>query len=156
MIRICWFRPSINRTSYHGLSPRRIRRRPAAASAALQNHDVADAQRLLKLTPEAMRGWEQRHLHSRLDDSSAAFPFPAGSFLIAGYDQFQIGIKTSAGVDTIRGESAMKIDWQIYSPIKKQVVARISTSASAEFPKNRLSRWRRALWLASSRLTMGV
>ena len=70
----------------------------AAASAALQNHDVADADRLLKLTPEALRGWEWRHLHSRLDDSSAAFPLPAGSFLIAGFDPFRIGVKTSAGV----------------------------------------------------------
>jgi S1-C subfamily serine protease len=32
----------------------------------------------------------------------------------------------------IRGESSMKIDWQIYAPIKKQVVAHISTSATAK------------------------
>ncbi len=70
----------------------------AAASASLQNHDVADAGRLLQLTPEALRGWEWRHLHSRLDDSSAAVPFPAGGFLFAGPDQFQIGVKTNAGL----------------------------------------------------------
>jgi WD40 repeat protein/serine/threonine protein kinase len=70
----------------------------AAASAALQNHDVADADRLLKLTPEGLRGWEWRHLHSRLDDSSAAVPFPAGGFLFAGPEQFQIGVRTSAGL----------------------------------------------------------
>ena len=32
----------------------------------------------------------------------------------------------------IRGDSAMKVDWQIYSPIKRQVIARISTSGSAK------------------------
>ena len=49
----------------------------AAASAALQNHDVADAARHLEAAPEALRGWEWRHLHSRLDDSSAVVPLPA-------------------------------------------------------------------------------
>ena len=34
--------------------------------------------------------------------------------------------------DDVRGESAMKIDWQIYSPIKKQVVAHLSTSGLAK------------------------
>ena len=38
---------------------------------------------------------------------------------------------TSTSRGDVRGDSAMKIDWQIYSPIKKQVVAHISTSASA-------------------------
>jgi serine protease Do len=33
---------------------------------------------------------------------------------------------------SIRGDSAMKIDWQIYSPIKKQVVARASTNGAAK------------------------
>src|SRR5262249_41560064 len=46
----------------------------AAASAALENHDVADAARHLKLAPEALRGWEWRHLYSRLDDSSSVAP----------------------------------------------------------------------------------
>jgi serine protease Do len=32
----------------------------------------------------------------------------------------------------IRGSGTMKVDWQIYSPIKKQVVARASTSANAK------------------------
>jgi hypothetical protein len=31
----------------------------------------------------------------------------------------------------VRGESAMKIDWQVYSPIKKQVVAHVTTTGSA-------------------------
>jgi serine protease Do len=32
----------------------------------------------------------------------------------------------------IRGSGTMKVDWQIYSPIKKQVVARASTSANTK------------------------
>jgi WD40 repeat protein/predicted Ser/Thr protein kinase len=61
------------------------RARLAAASVALQNHDVADAARHLQEAPEALRGWEWRHLHSRLDDSSAVLPAPAGvSFLSQG------------------------------------------------------------------------
>jgi len=32
---------------------------------------------------------------------------------------------------SVRGDSSMKIDWQIYSPIKKQIVARASTSGTA-------------------------
>jgi WD40 repeat protein/tRNA A-37 threonylcarbamoyl transferase component Bud32 len=76
----------------------------AAASAALQNHDVADAARHLKLAPEALQGWEWRHLHSRLDDSSAVVPLPAsgarsaGNFLIAAPDRLRIGVLTSAGL----------------------------------------------------------
>jgi WD40 repeat protein/predicted Ser/Thr protein kinase len=49
------------------------RARIAAASAALGNHDVSDAARQLDEAPEELRGWEWRHLHSRLDDSSAVF-----------------------------------------------------------------------------------
>ena len=36
----------------------------------------------------------------------------------------------------IRGDSSMKIDWQVYSPIKKQVVARVSTSGTAHLDKS--------------------
>jgi serine protease Do len=46
------------------------------------------------------------------------------------------GLLSSANAGDIRGDSAMKVDWQIYSPIKKQVVARISTSASAKLDKS--------------------
>jgi eukaryotic-like serine/threonine-protein kinase len=57
------------------------RARLAAAGAALQNHDVADAARQLEAAPEELRGWEWQHLYSRLDDSSATFPAPAGDVL---------------------------------------------------------------------------
>jgi serine protease Do len=32
----------------------------------------------------------------------------------------------------IKGSATMKVDWQVYSPIKKQIVARISTNGSAK------------------------
>jgi WD40 repeat protein len=72
----------------------------AAANSSLQNHDVADAARLLKLAPENMRGWEWRHLHSSLDDTSAVVSLPdaEGGFLIAGPDQLRIGFWTGSGI----------------------------------------------------------
>jgi hypothetical protein len=79
----------------------------AAASAALQNHDVADAARHLKLAPPALQGWEWRHLHNRLDDSSAVVRLPAGGnglaiteggLLIASPHQLRVGVFTSAGL----------------------------------------------------------
>jgi WD40 repeat protein len=54
------------------------RARIAAATAALQNHDVADAARQIDAAPEELRGWEWRHLRSRLDDSSAVIHLPGG------------------------------------------------------------------------------
>lgn len=33
---------------------------------------------------------------------------------------------------TVRGQSNMKVEWQVYSPIKKQVVAHINTTGSAK------------------------
>jgi eukaryotic-like serine/threonine-protein kinase len=54
------------------------RARIAAAVAALSHHDVADAARQLDAAPEPLRGWEWRHLRTRLDDSSAVFPATSG------------------------------------------------------------------------------
>jgi WD40 repeat protein len=73
----------------------------AAASAALEKPDVADATRHLKAAPEALRGWEWRHLSNRLDDSSMKVPLLAGGqgFLIATPDQLRVGVLTSAGLD---------------------------------------------------------
>jgi WD40 repeat protein len=80
----------------------------AAASTSLQNHDVADADRLLKLAPEALRGWEWRHLHSRLDDSSAVVPLPAGGELIVGDGPIRIGALTSAGLRVLDLEGSLQ------------------------------------------------
>jgi hypothetical protein len=64
-------------------------------------HDVADAARQLKEAPEELRDWEWRHLHSRLDDSAAVLPLPAGStddFLIGAPDRLQAGARPPAGL----------------------------------------------------------
>jgi WD40 repeat protein len=77
------------------------RARLAAAGAALQNHDVADAKRQLAAAPKELRGWEWRHLHSRLDDSAAAIPLPAGSrdaFVFADAHRLRVGAWTGAGL----------------------------------------------------------
>lgn len=74
------------------------RARLAAASGALENHDVADAARHLESAPEALRGWEWHHLRSRLDDSSSVIPLPAGrgGFLINAPGRLGIGVSTGA------------------------------------------------------------
>jgi WD40 repeat protein/serine/threonine protein kinase len=80
------------------------RARIAAAAAALSVHDVADAARQLREAPEELREWEWRHLHSRLDDSSAVLPLPAGSksdFLIGAPDRLQAVYLTPAGLRLI-------------------------------------------------------
>jgi WD40 repeat protein len=76
----------------------------AAASAAVANGDVADAARHLEAAPEDLRGWEWRHLHTRLDESSSLIRLPASrpwspdSILIPGRDRVRIGTLTSAGL----------------------------------------------------------
>jgi WD40 repeat protein/predicted Ser/Thr protein kinase len=82
----------------------------AAAVAALSVHDEAEAARQLEEAPEALRDWEWRHLHSRLDDSSAVLPLPAGRrhFLIGAPDRLRLGTLTPAGLrltDLEGGES---------------------------------------------------
>jgi predicted Ser/Thr protein kinase len=76
------------------------RARIAAAVGALAMNDVADARRQLKAAPQELRDWEWRHLHSRLDDSSAQIPLPAGArgWLLAAPDQLRIGALTPAGL----------------------------------------------------------
>jgi WD40 repeat protein/serine/threonine protein kinase len=76
------------------------RARIAAAVAALQNHDVADAARQLDDAPEALRGWEWRHLKSRLDDSSDVVRFPPDerALLLSGPEGLRIGTFTSTGL----------------------------------------------------------
>jgi WD40 repeat protein len=56
------------------------RARIAAAVAALSRHDVTDAASQLDAAPEALRGWEWRHLHTRLDDSTTVLPPNPGEY----------------------------------------------------------------------------
>jgi WD40 repeat protein len=76
------------------------RARIAAAAAAVSAHDVADAARQLEAAPEELRGWEWRHLHSRLDDSYTVLPLPApeGNFLTGAPDRLRVGSMTPAGL----------------------------------------------------------
>jgi WD40 repeat protein/predicted Ser/Thr protein kinase len=64
----------------------------AAAVAALAAHDVVGAARQLAEAPEELRDWEWRHVHRRLDDSCAAFPFPAANraTLVAGPGRLRV------------------------------------------------------------------
>jgi serine/threonine protein kinase len=74
--------------------------RLSAAVAALQNHDVLDAARHLDAAPAELRGWEWRHLHSRLDDSASVISLPvAGAgYLLAAPAQLQVAVMTPAGL----------------------------------------------------------
>src|SRR5262249_40834525 len=76
------------------------RARLAAASAALQNHDVADVARQLDEAPQELRGWEWNHLHSRLDDSSGVLQTSADGwvFLLDGPEGLRVGTVTTAGL----------------------------------------------------------
>ena len=76
------------------------RARIAAAVAALSHHDVTDAASQLESAPEALRGWEWRHLHARLDDSLAAVPSNPGErqFLIRGPKSGRIAALTHASL----------------------------------------------------------
>jgi WD40 repeat protein len=74
--------------------------RLAAAIAALSGNDVADAARHLESTPEELRGWEWRYLHSRLDDSSAVLRLHPGTpaLLLPGLKGLRVGAFTDSGV----------------------------------------------------------
>jgi WD40 repeat protein/predicted Ser/Thr protein kinase len=77
------------------------RARIAAAVAALSVHDVPDAARQLREAPEELRDWEWKNLHSRLDDSAAVLPLPAGSthaFLSGAPDRLEAGALTAGGM----------------------------------------------------------
>jgi WD40 repeat protein/serine/threonine protein kinase len=76
------------------------RARLAAAAAALSAHDVTGAKRELDEAPEDLRGWEWRHLSSRLDDSSAVIPLRSGvsGILIPGPNRLRLGILSDTGL----------------------------------------------------------
>jgi WD40 repeat protein len=72
----------------------------AAAVAALSAHDVVDAAHQLDAAPEELRGWEWRHLRSRLDDSSAVLPAPGqeAGLVLGAPDGLRAWALTSAGL----------------------------------------------------------
>jgi WD40 repeat protein/predicted Ser/Thr protein kinase len=74
--------------------------RLAASIAALAGDDVADAARHLHRAPEELRGWEWRHLHSRLDDSSAVIRLDPGvpALLLPGPKGLRAGTFADGGL----------------------------------------------------------
>ena len=72
----------------------------ARLAAALSGEDVADAGRNLDEAPEELRGWEWRHLHSRLDDSSVVVRLRPGdpALLLAGPEGLRVGVFTDTGL----------------------------------------------------------
>jgi eukaryotic-like serine/threonine-protein kinase len=76
------------------------RARLAAAVAALSNNDVADAARHLDAAPMALRGWEWRHLSSRLDDSAAVMRLRPGApaLLLSDPRGVHVGTFTGSGL----------------------------------------------------------
>jgi WD40 repeat protein len=74
--------------------------RLAAAIAALSGNDVADAARQLDQAPEELRGWEWRHLRSRLDDSAAVLRLHPGSpaLLLPAPKGLRVGIFSDTGL----------------------------------------------------------
>jgi eukaryotic-like serine/threonine-protein kinase len=71
----------------------------AAASAALQNHNTADAARHLADAPASLRRWEWNHLSSRLDDSTEVIPITDGSGLLVGSkEQLWFGVPAKTGL----------------------------------------------------------
>jgi WD40 repeat protein/predicted Ser/Thr protein kinase len=71
-----------------------------AAVAALSNNDVADAARQLDAAPKALRGWEWRHLSSRLDDSFDVMRFRPSdpAFLFSDPEGVRVGTFTDTGL----------------------------------------------------------
>lgn len=79
----------------------------AAASAALENHDVPLARRSLEGAPESLRGWEWRHLNSRLDESLLAIrnaDSPSG-YVVRFLDDDAVGAWDAAAEKWIRWDA---------------------------------------------------
>jgi WD40 repeat protein len=96
------------------------RARIAAAAAAVQNHDVQDAARHLQEAPVALRDWEWRHLHSRLDDSSAVQSAPTGCslFLVRSPGGLRIATfdDTGAHVADLDGRQLLQLSFHPREP----------------------------------------
>jgi hypothetical protein len=72
----------------------------AGAVAALSANDVADAAHQLDAAPKDLRGWEWRHLSSRLDDSSAVVRLRPSdpAFLLSDPEGLRVGTFTRTGL----------------------------------------------------------
>ncbi|MCA9071737.1 MAG: serine/threonine protein kinase, partial [Planctomycetaceae bacterium] len=84
----------------HAAQEQAYRARMASAVTALSTHDVVDAKRQLDEAPEDLRGWEWRHLHSQLDDSSSTHSvrMGLGVFLFGAPHPFRLAVFTPQGL----------------------------------------------------------
>ena len=105
------------------------RARLAAAVAALSAHNVADAARQLDAAPEDMRDWEWKHLRSRLDDSDAVIPLPAGGsgILIPGPDRLRIGIVSGDGLRLTDLDGGANVTVPFHSAAPRDVTAAVTS-----------------------------
>jgi WD40 repeat protein/predicted Ser/Thr protein kinase len=89
------------------------RARVAAAAAALATHDVSDAARQLREAPEELRGWEWRHLHSRLDDSAAMFSVGPTEYarLVRSPDGLRVAAYTGRQVRLLDLDGHQLLSW---------------------------------------------
>src|SRR5262249_61260660 len=103
--------------------------------ARLQNHGVADAARQLDDAPEALRGWEWRHLSSRLDDSSDVVRFrPADpAVLLWGPEGLRVGTFTSTGL-RFRDESGREFPEGPFQRLANWVSSRAGPATAWLFP----------------------
>jgi WD40 repeat protein len=90
--------------------------RLAAAGAALRDHDVVAAAQHLRAAPMALRNWEWRHLHSRLDESAAVLQAPAGGRIVLASGPGDIRITTTGPdglhlLDADRHECLALVPW---------------------------------------------
>jgi WD40 repeat protein len=96
------------------------RARLAAARAAISAHDVADAARQLDAVPEGLRGWEWRHLSSRLDDSTSVIRLPTrgSGILVPGPDRLRVGAITgdSLRLTDLDGREPVTVTFRTEAP----------------------------------------
>ena len=104
------------------------RARLAAAVAALSAHDVADAARQLDAAPDDVRDWEWKHLRSRLDDSDAMIPLPAGGsgILIPGPDRLRVGILSGDGLRLTDLDGGAPVTVPFRPPVPQSVTAAVT------------------------------
>jgi WD40 repeat protein/predicted Ser/Thr protein kinase len=124
----------------------RYRARLAAAVAALSNNDVADAARQLDDAPKTLRGWEWRHLSSRLDDSSDVVRFRAAdpALLLWGPEGLRVGTFTGTGL-RFRDESGREFPEHPFPRFAHSVFSRAGPASEwlfADWENPRLVRLR--------------
>ncbi len=89
---------------------------------------MADAARQLDAAPDDLRDWEWKHLRSRLDDSDAVIPFPAGGsgILIPGPDRLRVGILSNDGLRLTDLEGGGDVTVPLRPPAPQAVTAAVT------------------------------